>query len=156
MRLIYRCFGHVALLVRYRRVRIDGDAVTVECDVEDGARLVLYSERDKVRRDYMLMGGSVSVPVKAFDGGVSVCFEAADGGVLAYGTPIEILAVGGERYLVGGAFGTEEELERIYDALVYVGELAREARAVADEMRAVMKVVESLKKRADSGDIINF
>lgn len=156
MRLIYKCFGHIALLVRYSRVRIVGDTVTVECDTGDGARLVLYSERDKVRRDYKLVGGSVSVPVKAFDGGVRVCFEAEDGSVLAYGTPIEILEVGGERYLVGGVFSTEEELERIHDALIHLGELVRDARAAADEMRAIIQVVESLKKRADSGDIINF
>ena len=46
MKLIYKRFGKIATLVRYRRVLIDGDTVTVVCD--GAARLGLYSKRDKV------------------------------------------------------------------------------------------------------------
>lgn len=156
MKLIYRCFGAVALLIRYSRVKIVGDTVGVECDLPDGARLVLYSERTKQSHEYRFKDGMTSVPVKVFESGVSVLFDGGEATVPIHGTPIEVAEIGDERYLMGGLFSTTEELRRVHDALIYMDDLVREACAVAGEVKALREEVQALRTRADSGDIINF
>lgn len=152
MKLTYKRFGRIATLVRYRRVLIDGDTVTVVCD--GAARLGLYSERDKVNYSYELEGGEAAVPIKALEGGVSVTLEFGDGN--AWGTPLELQQVGGVLYAVGGEFSQREEIERLNDALVHAVELAEAAQKEAALVTELAQRLERLEKRANSGDIINF
>ena len=152
MKLIYKRFGRIATLVRYLRVEVEGERVTVGCD--GAARLGLYSERDKKNYCFEFSGGEVTVPVKALDGGVSVTLEFEDG--TAWGTPLELQQVGGTLYAVGGEFSQREEIERLNDAFVYAVEVAEKAQAEAARVPELEKRIAALEKRANSGDIINF
>ena len=152
MKLTYKRFGRIATLVRYRRVLVDGDTVTVVC--AGAARLGLYSERDKVNYSYGLEGGEVAVPVKVLEGGVSVTFEFEDGN--AWGTPLKLERVGTQVYVVGGEFSNREAIERLQDSLLHAVEVAEEAQKKAERVTELERRLEALEKRANSGDIINF
>ena len=155
MRLTYRYFGDVAILVRYEKLKVTGDTITIECDVPEGTRVSLYSEKKKQTFGHLFVNGCAQIPVEHIEGGVRVHFEGSDG-ALAYGTPIEEVIVGDERYLVGGVFETREEIKRVQDALVYVGDFAKRALEIAKETLTLEERVEHLESRANSGDIINF
>lgn len=155
MKLSYRYFGDVAILIRYEKLKVEGETIVIECDAPTGTRVSLYSEKKKQTFGYSLVDGSAEIPAEHIEGGVRVHFEGKDG-ALTYGTPIEEVLVGGERYLVGGVFETREEIKRVQDALVYVGDLANKAFKLAQETLTLDGRVKNLERRANSGDIINF
>lgn len=155
MKLCYRYFGDVAILVRYERMKVTGDVLTIKCDAPEGSRVFLYSEKTKEAFAYALKDGVAEIPVERISGSMRVQFENAEG-VPTYATPLEEVFVGDERYIVGGTFETREEIKRVQDALVYVGDLAKRALELAEGLLKLNERVEGLEKRANSGDIINF
>jgi hypothetical protein len=153
MKLEYKLFGKVATLVRYRRVAVEGDRVTLRC--EGAERCRLYLERNKVSNDAKLIGGEAEIPVKWLEGGASITFYRGDGSD-AWGTPLRLERVGGTVYAVGGEFSQREEIERLNDALVYAVEVVEAAQKEASRVAELEVRLERLEKRANSGDIINF
>ena len=153
MRLVFHCFGSVAFLEDGERVPCRGEIV-VACNVPDGSSLVLYSEKRKEKREFLIQNGTARVPSSVVEGGceVRILYE----GETAVATPIQAVKVGEECYLVAGATGVEETLARICKAIVFVGESVRKALCKANEIDALKSDVTALKRRADSGDIIHF
>ena len=153
MKLEYKMFGKNATLIRYRRVPVESETVTLKC--EGAAHCRFYSERDKVSYDSKLIEGEAEIFVKWLEGGVSVTFYREDGSD-AWGTPLRLERIGGQVYVVGGEFSQREEIERLNDALIYAVEVAELAQKEASRVTELEKRLEWLEKRADSGDIINF
>lgn len=155
MRLVYRCFGTVAFLAPDAQVRKEG-MITVEANVADGSVLSLYSVSRKEKRDFLFENGRTSVPADVFEGGCEVQIYFDEKTAPAIATPIREMPVGDVPYLVGGSFGTQEELARICQAIGYVGDLVQISLAEAAKIAPLQKDVEALRKRANSGDIFNF
>lgn len=153
MKIEYKLFGKVATLIRYRRVAVTGDKVTIKCDGAESCRL--YSEVRKEGYTEKLNAGEAEFPVSALEGGVSVSFYYPDGGD-AWGTPLKLEKIGGDVYAVGGDFSSREAIERLQDSLLYAVEVAEAAKKEALRVAELEKRLERLEKRADSGDIINF
>lgn len=153
MKLEYKLFGKVATLVRYRRVAVEGELVTLKCEGAESYRL--YSETRKDVYFGVFENGEAEIPISFLDGGVSVTFYRADGSD-AWGTPLRLERVGGQVYVVGGEFSHREEIERLGDALVYAVEVAEAAQKEASKVTELAQRLEKLEKRAYSGDIINF
>lgn len=152
MNLRYKCFGKVATLIRYRRLAVEGERVTVECP--DTVKCRIYSEKEK--RAYTFEGdGIFDIPAQLLSGGVSVSFENSYG-ESAMGTPLTLQRVGETLYVVGGALSQREEIERLNDALVYAVTVAEKAQAEAARVGELEKRLAALEARANSGDIINF
>ena len=151
MNLRYKCFGKVATLVRYRRIKLEGERLTVECP--GAVRCRIYSERDK--KAYTFEGeGLFEIPAELISGGVSVTFEVGEESVM--GTPLKLQRIGESRFVVGGEFSSREEIERLNDALIYVAEIAETALAAAGRVSELDGRLQALEARANSGDIINF
>ena len=153
MKLEYKLFGKIATLIRYRRVPMEGELVTLKCEGAESYRL--YSETRKDVYFGVFENGEAEIPVAFLEGGVSVTFYRADGGD-AWGTPLRLERIGGQVYGVGGEFSQREEIERLNDALIYAVEVAEAAKEDAAKVTELEKRLEKLETRADSGDIINF
>lgn len=153
MRLEYKLFGKVATLIRYRRVPVDGDTVTLKCAGAESYRL--YSEARKATISKKLSGGEGEIPTSFLEGGVSVSFYLPDGSD-AWGTPLKLESVGAQVYVVGGEFSNREAIERLQDSLLHAVEVAEEAQKKAERVTELEKRLGALEKRANSGDIINF
>ena len=153
MKLEYKLFGKIATLVRYRRVAVEGNTVTLKCEGAESYRL--YSEARKEVYFGVFEDSEAEIPVSFFEGGASVTFYPEGGGD-AWGTPLRLERVGGQIYVVGGEFSQREEIERLNDALIYAVEVAESAQKEAEKVTKLEKRLEKLEKRANSGDIINF
>ena len=153
MKLEYKLFGKIATLIRYRRLKVEGELVGLRC--MGAVKCRLYSEEEKKGYSFPLADGECELPIKLIEGGVSVSFEDGSGATVS-AMPLSLQRVGESVYVVGGAFSQREEIERLQDALIHavsVAEAAQEKAARVDELE---KRLERLEKRAFSGDIINF
>ena len=153
MKLVYHFFGNVAFLMRTEPVKLAG-TIHVECDVPDGSRLVLYSTDEKEVLEYKIENGGCDVPSSIFIGGKNVYIGVGD--VLAVATPIREFQTGNTTYLIGVDFSVQEELKRVAEALIYVGNLAKQASRDSKDALSLKGRVDELYDRANSGDIINF
>ena len=153
MRIEYKLFGKVATLIRYRRVAVEGETVTLRCAGAESCRV--YSEARKESLSEKLSDGEAEIPVKFLEGGVSVSFYLPDGSD-AWGTPLKLERVGDTVYVVGGEFSNREAIERLQDSLLHAVEVAEEAQKKAERVAELGRRLEALEKRANSGDIINF
>lgn len=153
MRLVYQYFGSVSFLMRAEPAKAEG-AIRVECDVPDGSKLMLYSADEKEKNDYSFQNGACEVPAAVFSGGKNVFIGVND--TISIGTPIREIRSGTNFYLVGAEFGEKEERERLAQALIYVGMLAKRASTDSREALSLKGLVDQLYERANSGDIINF
>ena len=151
MNLRYKCFGKIATLIRYRRVRLEGERVAVECPGAVGCRI--YSERDKVGHAFE-GEGFFEIPAALIEGGVSVSFEV--GGESVMGTPLKLQRIGESVYVIGGEFSQREEIERLNDSLIYAVDIAEAAQKEAARVTKLEERLAALEKKANSGDIINF
>ena len=153
MRLVYHFFGNVALLMRAEPAKLCG-AIRVECDVPDGSRLLLYSTDEKEKFEYEFQDGFCNVAAEVFAGGKKIFISVGD--LLAIATPLREFRSGGEIYLIGEDFSIKEQQERIAQALIYVGDLAKQASRASKDALSLKRRVDQLYERANSGDIINF
>lgn len=153
MKLEYKLFGKIATLIRYRRVPVEGETVTLKCEGAESYRL--YSETRKDVYFGVFENDEAEIPVSFLEGGASVTLYREDE-IDAWGTPLRLERVGGQVYVVGGEFSQREEIERLNDALVYAVGVAEAAQKEAAKVSELEKRLEKLEKRAHSGDIINF